>query len=193
MTNPADRGDNSIWLNGQRIDPADATDPDSARRGPTAPAAQVLRVMSFALLAMPVLLGVVIAVSQEAGAKAATLPIVGGVVAALICLGATLAVGYRVPPLRAGEPDAHAQRAALDRFRTGFLLRFAFAEAPALIGCALTFATDPIAAVNYLPAGVLSLLFIVWHVVPNRWNVGRVQAALDQDGGRSQLLSQFGY
>ena len=149
--------------------------------------------MSFALLVAPVLLGVVIAVSSESGAKTATLPIVGGVVAALICLGIILTVGYQTPALPAAEPEGRAQRVALDRFRTGFFLRFAFAEAPALIGCALTFAGARASVVNYLPAGVLSLLLVLWHVVPNRWNVGRVRAALDKDGGRSQLLSQFGY
>lgn len=67
------------------------------------------------------------------------------------------------------------------------------AELPMPVAIALTFVAEPVFIVNYLPGGLASLLLLAAQVRPNRAAVSRSEAALDQDGGRSQPSQAFGY
>jgi hypothetical protein len=145
-------------------------------------------------MAVPVILGVVVAVlggldGHDFQLIPSLVPVVVGVFAAI----GISTIGLRVQPLDQGAAGPAAHSVALQRFTTGFFLRFALAEVPALVALALTFAFPPVSLLAYTPGGVMSLVLMAVFVRPSRSSVGRIERALDERGGRSNLSAAFGY
>lgn len=189
-TDPRDdqgRASGGMWLNGAPIDSA------TGNRA-IAPQARTLNVIASSLMAAPVIIGVIVAVlGGTDGGTPGLVPLAVPIVAGLLAAFGISTVGFRVQPLEQGLVGPVAESAGLQRFTSSFFLRFALAEVPALVALALTFAFPPVNLFAYLPGGVMSLLLMIVFVRPSRSSVGRVERALDERGGRSNLSAAFGY
>lgn len=163
----------------------------SSRSAQPAPL-QSLRVMAMALMSGLVVLGVIAAlVGGTWDYPAAWMAwVIGGV--AVVAYGLCELVGYRAPALAEGTDADAAMRTARAAFQTGFTLRFALCELPALLALVLLFVQDPPSAMTYLIGGVLSLILMAVHVWPGERAIARVERNLDRAGGRSHLSAALG-
>jgi hypothetical protein len=142
--------------------------------------AQTVRILAAALLGAPVLLGLVLALvgstdpdTGESWTTALPDPVLSGllVVAGVALLALLPTFGYRLPVLERGTDPEVARRAARGRFQSAMVLRFAFAEAPMLVGLALAFVDQSYPM--FLIGAVTSLLLMLLHVWPSRRVVER--------------------
>lgn len=120
-----------------------------------------------------------------------------GAALAIVVAAALLAraVGFRVPALptsTTSQSPEDVERAALARFQTSTILRFAITEAGIIVVVALTFVMDegPWPTLVAAPVGAVLLYLNCW---PSRANVERVATALEADGVRSGLREAFGH
>lgn len=189
-TDPTDdqqRAHGGLWLNGTPMDP-------STGNRAIAPQARALNLIASSLMAAPVIIGVIVVVlGGTDGGAPGLIPTAVPIVAGLLAAFGISTIGFRVQPLDLNTVGSAAQTAALQRFSSGFFLRFALAEVPALVALALTFAFPPVNVFAYLPGGLFALLLMVVFVRPSRTNVGRIERALDGYGARSNLSAAFGY
>ncbi len=102
-------------------------------------------------------------------------------------------IGFRTPPLRHDQAQdaAATTRTALMRFQASTMVRLALAEAPFLVGVALSFVLSH-GLWPALVTGLPSLLLMLWQAWPSRRVVGRFADALEADGIRSGLRESFG-
>jgi len=160
---------------------------------------QTLRVTITALVAAPVLIGVVLAFAggsdteSDSWLTAAPDPIFAGIllVAGVALFALSPAMGYKAQPLAPGTDADVARKQAQGRFQTGTFLRFAMAEAPVLIGIALAFVDS--SYLLYLIGAVIGLTLMYLHVVPTRRVVERSAEVLEAHGVDSGLHQEFGY
>lgn len=186
MTDP-NRIDGPTWRNGVPVD-------GSTGRGQVLPQVRSLRMIAGAVTVVPVALAVVLLLIGGPEVRSAPLiPMLGGLVLAVVALLFINAIGFRAAPLVATAPTQDVSSVALQRFTALFFIRFALAELPAIGAFGLTFAFPPANGLAYLPSGVLSLALMLLYVRPDRSNVGRVERALDADGAASNLSSAFGF
>lgn len=186
-TGDRQRAGGGMWLNGAPIDSA-----TGART--MSPQARGLKLIGSTLMVVPVILAVVVVVLGGLhSASLSWIPVVAALVSAVLVTTGITVIGFRAEPLDRAAVGHQAERVALQRFSTGFFLRLALSEVPALVALALTFAFPPISLFSYLPGGVLSLVLMVAYVRPSRSTVARVESALDAGGARSNLSAQFGY
>ncbi len=164
-------------------------DDGTTKGGAVHPAVQPLRVMVFALMISPIILGVVLAIIT-ADKSFALLPVLISVVVGIAVWAVLRVVGYRQEPITP-EVAADPMR-VLNAFRVGLMLRFALAESVALVALVTTIAFGG-NIVSYLPGAVISLVLFALDVMPNRTNVARVEQQMDRAGARSGLSALFGF
>ena len=150
---------------------------------------QALRVMAGALMGSLVVLGVIaVLIGGTWDYPPAWMAwVLGGV--AVVVYGLCELLGYRAPAIAPGTEASAAMRTARTSFQTGFTLRFALCETPALLALVLLFVQDPPSAMTYVIGGVLALILMAVHVWPGARVIARVERNLDRDGGRSQLAA----
>ncbi|GAB3447830.1 hypothetical protein GCM10027517_32120 [Phycicoccus ginsengisoli] len=105
------------------------------------------------------------------------------VVAHLLCT----AVGYRVPAIAPATPAREAATAGRLAMQQSTFVRLALCEAVAVVGIVLGFVVTPQTGMTVVIGVVLSLALLLLHVWPGARVLGRVERALDRDGGRSFL------
>jgi hypothetical protein len=151
-----------------------------------APLAQ-LRILAGTLMGALVLLAVVLAPALGLeGYPPVWVPTALGVLAVVVHL-LVEAVGYRVPGIAAGTPEADAAATGRTAFQTSMILRFALCESVALVAMVAAFVVEPRTGMTYVVGGTLSLLLMAWHVWPSERLVRRVEQQLDRAGGTSRL------
>lgn len=101
-------------------------------------------------------------------------------------------VGYRTTAITPGTPDAEARKSALTQFQSAMVLRFALAEAIALISIALGFVVSEGGYLLVLLGCATSLVLMVVHVWPGARSVNRTAASLEREGAQSRLREAFG-
>lgn len=158
---------------------------------PAPPFAQSARILSGALMAGLVLVG--IALFSVLGTE--DTPPLWLVVAQL---GAGVGVhvllesiGYRIRPLDRDLDDAQAELAARTAWQSSTMLRFALSEAIAIVSLVAAFVLEG-GILTYAVGAVVSLALMVVHVWPWSRPVGRVAAALEASGRRTGLREEFG-
>lgn len=97
------------------------------------------------------------------------------------------AVGYRVPAVAPAAPAPEAAASGRMAFQQSTFVRLAICEAVGVVSIALAFAVTPRTGMTVVIGVVLSLALLLLHVWPGDRVVGRVERALDRDGGRSYL------
>ncbi len=162
------------------------TYPDPTSQGSTA-AAQSIRVLALAVLGAPVLMAIVVWFAVVPASEDLPVWVVAAEIAVVVTGWLTAqTVGFRTEPLTSSDgPDV-----ALERFRTGMMLRFAVTEAPIILAMALTFML-PYGAWPFLAALVLGLPLMVHQVWPSRRVVTKVASQLESGGTQSGLLDTF--
>ncbi|MGI8881847.1 MAG: hypothetical protein ACR2KJ_15345 [Jatrophihabitans sp.] len=158
--------------------------------------ATTLRTLALAFATTPIVIGIALVfVAKPANGESAKASV--GIVAAEIVI-AVLAellletMGYRIKPLDATMDAEKAASQAGVRFQASMILRFALAEVVVLISIALTFVVTPLTVLNYLVGAALGVALILIHVWPSSRVLTRCAAAMDRDGGRSQLVERLG-
>ncbi|MCW2784900.1 MAG: hypothetical protein JWP74_1417 [Marmoricola sp.] len=150
---------------------------------------QALRTLCAALMASLVIILVAI-VSILASDGTGTPPVwaIAVLVAAAVAEVAVIPViGYRFVPVVPGTAEDEARRTSASQLQSTTILRFALAEAIALVSIALALTVDAggiyLAIVGVAVAEVLMFL----HVWPNERLISRAQEVLESEGGRSYL------
>jgi hypothetical protein len=106
---------------------------------------------------------------------------------AVAMTAAVTTLGYRTPALAPGTPGDQAARTARTAFQAGTMLRMSLAEAPAIVALALAFVVETGGFALYLFGAAVSLVLLAFHAMPSAGTVGRTEASLDREGGRSDL------
>jgi hypothetical protein len=110
------------------------------------------------------------------------------VVVGACSLGLISVAGYRAPALAPGTPADEGVRTGLGVLRTGQMLRFALAEAPAVVSIAAAFVVDQGGYLVFVLGAAVSLVLSVLHVWPRDAQISRVQDRLESAGARAPLL-----
>lgn len=146
---------------------------------------RVIRTLSVSMLLMPVMLGAVVLVAVPGGGYPHPfLPLVLGAVA----VGGVLlaeTVGYAAPPIVPGTSPELAAGAALQHYRSRWLVRSVCTELVILTGLGLSFMTAnwwP-----YLVAFVLGWPIMVYELWPAQRLVDKLNLRLEADGALSYL------
>lgn len=151
---------------------------------PVAPI-RVVRLGSFAVLTMPLLLGaVVLTAAPYWEAPPAFLPIV----LAAVGIGGVLiaeTVGFQVPAIAPGTSATDAARQALLAYRTRWLLRAFATEIVVLVGVVLSFVL--VSSWPYAVAFVLGWPIMIYEVWPSRRILDKIVAGLEWNGAPSHL------
>jgi hypothetical protein len=148
-----------------------------------------LRILCGALLGSQIVM--LLAVSAALGATAFDEPPLWALVVVVI-VGAAEAVvlsvfGYRVPAIAPGMPDDERRSAVVRAVQSSTVLRFAIAEAVAIISVALAFVVGDGGAVVCTIGVAISLTLSALHVWPSERVVARIREGLERDGGVSHL------
>lgn len=157
-------------------------------KGGVHPQAQALKIMGFALMSGLVAIVVVMAFVLE--------PYDFEIVPAAVGLFVGVMAASVIPIVSKPRPFPAGARPSpetvIERFRPIMILRFAMAEAPALVGVALCLAFGA-NVLALLPAVLISLALMGMLVIPNRKNIATVEREFDRDGATSNLAALFGY
>lgn len=152
---------------------------------PLGPPIRVIRTLAIAVLAMPVVLGLVVFVAvPEGGYPAPFLPLVLGAVA----VGGVLlseTVGYAAPAIVPGTPRPTAAEFALQQYRSRWLVRSLSTELVILVGLLLSFMLA--SWWPYLIAFVLGWPIMVYELWPARRLADKLNLRLEVQGAISYL------
>ncbi|MCH1866280.1 hypothetical protein [Nocardioides sp. CFH 31398] len=154
---------------------------------------QSVTTLASTLIGAPLIVTVAIyfAATNDPGAEWGIWPYVVPVLSVAGIVAAEL-VGYTVPPIPAGTEPDRARALAVERFRTGMILRFALVEAPFVVTVALAFAfptPEPVLLVGLSAA--LTCLGLAFHCYPWSRPVGRTADALEADGAKTTLRADL--
>lgn len=117
----------------------------------------------------------------------------GGCVAfSLASIVAVQQFGYRLRPLTPGMTRKKASSEALIREQSATILRFAMAEAPAIVAVAAAVVV-PGGFLIYLTCALISLAVMWMQVWPHEETVDRMKTALEADGQQSYLRELLGF
>lgn len=151
-----------------------------------------VRTLAAALMAAIVVMGIAVGFAVAGSEQAGTPPAWSYVV--VVALGAVVAaviqlVGYRVPAVSPHVSRAQAHRAGMAAYQTSMILRFALAEAVALVALVLTLIERPRSVLTFVVGAAISLALAAVHVWPSERLISKVEQLLDRDGGRSELAA----
>ena len=114
------------------------------------------------------------------------------VLLSLASIPAIQQVGYRLRPLAPGMSRREAAREALMREQSATILRFAIAEAPAIVAVSAAVIV-PGGFLIYVTCALISLCVMWMHVWPHEEPVDRMKAALEANGQQSYLRELLGF
>ena len=157
---------------------------------PTTPTWQSLRTLAYALVGAPVVILVALYSILGSEQNAFSPPLWALAIPVALAAAAAAVVntfGYRAPGIDPVTPAAEAATAALTRYQSLMIGRFAFSESVAIIGIALAFVVPQGGFAVLLLAVVLAEILMWWHVVPNDAQIRRVQQSLESRGARIPL------
>jgi hypothetical protein len=149
----------------------------------------VLRLLCVALMAslMIVLVAVTAILLQRSAARPPIWPF--AVVAAVLVLEKVLIsrLGYRFEPIAPGTDEESAKVSSIKQIQRSTIIKFALAEAVALVAIALAFVVND-GGVYVSAAGVVAAEIVIFaNLWPREPLIARIQSALERDGGLSYL------
>jgi hypothetical protein len=157
---------------------------------------QQAQVLAGATIGFLVMMGV-LSYSLLASGETLTAPpwvlvgaqLVAGLVVHLVCES----VGYRVPAVPPGTPEAEGTRLGVAAYQSRALLRIALSEAIAVASLAGAFVVGGGGAWPlYLVGAGVSVVLLAVHGWPWSRPVDRIETALERDGARVGLREAFG-
>lgn len=159
-----------------------------------------MRVLSAALMAAVVLIGIALAFVVGGSEKNRQGQVVHThapglwMYVVILAVGAIAAIvvqvfGYRIPALSPDLEPAAARTAALQRYQQTMILRFALSESVAIIAIALLFSGHSNTILPYVLAAVVAELLMAYHVWPSRNLIERVQRRLIRNGAQFNLAN----
>ncbi|HET6154676.1 MAG TPA: hypothetical protein VFE15_17170 [Marmoricola sp.] len=154
--------------------------------------AQTLRFLTIALMAsLLVILAAIAAILAQNGGEPTgsvriwTLLVV--LVAAVCLIAALQRFGFRYQPIAPGTPEADARLSSAVQLQVTTLLRFAIAEAIALVAIVVGFVVSSGGLYPVLLGVAISEVVMFSVMWPRESLISRVQTSLERDGGLSFL------
>lgn len=154
---------------------------------------QPRRILIGALMGALVVIGVALSLIAFGGVGAVP-PLTwwAGCVALSLASIPALQIGYRLTPLTPGLSRKQASHQALAREQSATVLRFAIAEAPAIVAVAAAVIVEG-GFLIYVTCALISLAMMWMHVWPHEEPVDRMKAALEAEGQPSYLRELLGF
>lgn len=155
------------------------------------PRLRSLRTIALAMMAAPVMLGVVVTVIFSGPDRFAMpptwLPLAQVAVAIAIFILCETRL-YRAPTISRGTDAQRAEKLAADAYMAMSFQRLAVCELLAMLSLAAAFVLQPPTVMAYVPGGILAVVLLAVHVYPNNRTVAKTRASLEREGVPAPLF-----